>query len=137
LRWKERKINISPSVFLLCKNPAPSSEGAFVLIVIFNFALRSIVLYLMVIFQNQITYKHKFIPLFLKGFEYCRQGFGGVVGIVVKQHNRTVFNPFCHPVCNALRRGIILPVKRVKARWYSFTNGLAYISLLIFRFFLL
>ena len=97
------------------------------LISIVFFALRSVVLNFVIFSVNQIAYKHKFIPLVFKGFKDSRQGFGCVVSIVVKQHNRTVFNLLDNPVTNALRRSVFLPVKAVTIRYKSkkfFTKSL-------------
>ena len=41
--------------------------------IIFNFTLRSVVLYFVIVFVNQITNKHKLMPLVFKIFKYCRQ----------------------------------------------------------------
>ena len=88
----------------------------FNLAIIFNFALRSIVLDFIIFLINQITYKYKLIPLVFQTLKNARQCFGGVFGIVVKKHNRAVFNLACDLFANTFRRGVIFPVKGINIR---------------------
>ena len=80
------------------------------------FTLRSVVLDFVIVFINQITYKHKLISLVFQAFKNCRQGLGGVVGIIVEKHNTAVFNLTCHPLADTVGGGIFFPVKTVNIR---------------------
>ena len=77
------------------------------------FALCSVVDDLVVFFINQIAYKYKLVSFVFKTFSYIWERGGCVVGIVVKQHNRAVFNLFCHPVANSFGCCAIFPIERV------------------------
>ena len=57
----------NPSV-IFAKWQLPLHKGAFDLTIVFNFALCSIVLYFVIIFKYQITYKHKLISLVFEAF---------------------------------------------------------------------
>ena len=96
--------------------------------IIFNFALRSIMLYFIIVFINQVTYKYKFIHLVFQAFKYCGQCLGGVVGVIVEKDNTAVFYLTCHPLTYTVGGGIFFPVKTVNIPLngchFEFVHGL-------------
>ena len=83
------------------------------------FTLRSVVLDFVMVFINQIAYKYKLITLVFKAFKNCRKRLGGVVGVIMKKHNRAVFYLTCHPLADTVRGGVFFPVKRITIRYKS------------------
>ena len=83
------------------------------------FTLRSVVDNFIIVFIDQIFDKNKLISLVFQAFKNCRQGLGGVVGIIVEKHNTAVFNLTCHPLTNTVCRCIFFPVKAINIRYKS------------------
>ncbi len=77
------------------------------------FALCSIVFNFVIFLIDQITYKHKFIPLVFKAFEDVGESRRCVVGVVVEKNNRAVFCFTCNALTNTVSRGVISPIQAV------------------------
>ena len=86
---------------------------------IFYFALCSVMLDFVIIFINQITYKHKLIPLIFKTFKDVRQCRGCMVGVIMKKNYRAIFYLTCNSLTNTVWRGIVFPVKWINIRYKS------------------
>ena len=86
------------------------------LFAVFYFTLRSVVDYFVIIFINQIAYKHKLIPFVFKAFEDIWECRRCVVGIVMEKNNTAVFNLARHTLTNAVGCGSVFPVKAVNIR---------------------
>ena len=72
-----------------------------------------------VFFHNKVVDKDKLIALLFKGFKNIRQGFGGMLGVVMEQDYRAVFDLTCYPLVYAIRRSRFFPVKAIDARYKS------------------
>ena len=106
------KVHLNSSLFTFHSSLKKTALAVF-------FALCSVVLDFVVILINQIVYKYKLISLVFKAFKDVWQSVRRILGIVMKEDYRAIFNLICYPFANSVGRRTVFPVKRVNIRYKS------------------